>query len=128
MIRFYALLLLLLIVVGCQRAPTGPVGGASGILRLGESPLADFQVKVFRQSDGVLQGTGATNWEGKFHLVASDGKTPFWLEPGDYVCVLESFGTDAPKLSAAYKDKTKSPLRLSWANREEQIELVLPVK
>jgi len=126
--RFCALLVLLLMVTGCQRASIGPVGGTSGVLRMGEAPLADFHVKVFRESDGGLQGTGATNWEGKFQLVANDGSTPCWLEPGDYVCVLESFGTDAPKLNAAYKDKAKSPLKLSWTSREEQIELVLPTK
>lgn len=128
MIRLLCLLTLVLVSTGCQRSSSGAVGGTSGVLRMGDAPLADFQVKVFRGADGSLMGTGATNWEGRFQLVTPEGRGPCWLEPGDYVCVIESFGTDAPKLSSAYGDKTKSPLKIKHTDRTQQIELRIPAK
>jgi hypothetical protein len=95
---------------------------------MGETPLADFQIKVFNGSDGKLIGTGATNWEGRFQLVNPEGMGPCWLESGDYICVLESFGTDAPKLSPSYSDKSKSPLKIKQADGQQQIELQIPSK
>jgi hypothetical protein len=128
MIRMFCLLILVLSATGCQRKSTASVGGSSGVLRMGETPLADFQIKVFNGSDGKLIGTGATNWEGRFQLVNPEGMGPCWLESGDYICVLESFGTDAPKLSPSYSDKSKSPLKIKQADGQQQIELQIPSK
>ena len=122
------LILCLFLSTACQQSASGPVGGTPGTLKMGEVPLADFQIKVFRAADGELLGTGATNWEGKFQLVSAESPTAYTLVPGEYVCTLESFGTDAPKLAAAYNDKSKSPLKLKWTGDEQQMELVIPAK
>lgn len=128
MIRLLCLLILFFSSTGCQRKSTASMGGTSGILRMGETPLADFQIRVFHGSDGKLLGTGATNWEGRFQLVNPEGMGPCWLESGDYVCVLESFGTDAPKLSPTYGDKTKSPLKIKYTDGQQPLELQIPAK
>ncbi|MCU0720315.1 MAG: hypothetical protein MUC83_11475 [Pirellula sp.] len=128
MIRLLCLLMLVLSSSGCQRNTSASVGGTSGVLRMGEAPLADFQIKVFHGPDGTLMGTGATNWEGRFQLVNPEGKGPCWLESGDYICVLESFGTDAPKLSPSYGDKSKSPLKIKQTDRSQPLELQIPAK
>jgi hypothetical protein len=128
MIRLLGIVILVWLATGCQRNSTESVGGASGVLQMGDVPLADFQVKVFRGGDGTLIGTGATNWEGRFQLVTPEGRGPCWLESGEYVCVIESFGTEAPKLSPSYGDKTKSPLKIKQTDPTQQIELRIPTK
>ncbi|MCU0711066.1 MAG: hypothetical protein MUC43_03330 [Pirellula sp.] len=128
MIRLFGLLALVLSLSGCQRNSSVEVGGTPGLLRLGDAPLADFQIKVFGQTDGTLVGTGTTNWEGRFKLVNPDGKAPCWLPSGDFVCELESFGTEAPKLSPSYRDKAKSPLKIKWTDSQQQMELQIPDK
>lgn len=128
MIRLLGIVILVWLATGCQRSSVAPVGGTSGVLQMGDVPLADFQVKVFHGGDGTLIGTGATNWEGRFQLVTPEGREPCWLESGEYVCVIESFGTDAPKLSLSYGDKTKSPLKIKQTDRAQQIELRIPSK
>ena len=126
MIRLLGIVILVWLTVGCQRNSGVSVGGTAGVLQIGDVPLADFQVKVFSGGDGTLVGTGATNWEGRFQLVTPEGRGPCWLESGEYVCVIESFGTDAPKLSQSYGDKTKSPLKIRQLDRTQQIELRIP--
>ena len=128
MIRLLGVLILVLLSTGCQRNSSASAGGTSGVLRMGDVALADFQIKVFSGADGRLMGTGATNWEGRFQLVTPEGLGPCWLESGDYVCVIESFGTDAPKLSPSYGDKMKSPLKIKQKDRTQQLELNIPAK
>lgn len=128
MIRFIVLLLMVFSFCGCQRSKAKSVEGTAGVLKLGDAPLPDFQVKVYGQSDGQFVGTGATNWEGRFVLATPDGKGPCWLAAGEYVCELESFGTEAPKISPAYRDKAKSPLKLTWTDIQQQMELQIPAK
>lgn len=128
MIRLLGIVILVWLATGCQRNSDVSVGGTSGVLKMGDVPLADFHVKVLRGADGTLVGSGATNWEGRFQLVMPEGRGPCWLEAGEYVCVIESFGTDAPKLSQSYGDKTKSPLKIKQMDRTQQIELRIPTK
>ncbi len=101
MIRLLGIVILVWLATGCQRNSTESVGGASGVLQMGDVPLADFQVKVFRGGDGTLS---------------------------EYLCVIESFGTEAPKLSPSYGDKTKSPLKIKQTDPTQQIELRIPTK
>ncbi len=128
MIRFVVLLMMVLPFFGCQRNAAKAPGGDNGSVEAWRRTSARLQVKIYGQSDGNFVGTGATNWEGRFVLASPDGKGPCWLPAGEYVCELESFGAESPKINPSYRDKAKSPLKLTWTDSKQQMELQIPAK
>ncbi|XZE22585.1 hypothetical protein SH449x_002521 [Pirellulaceae bacterium SH449] len=118
----------ILACLGCQGGRPSVSGGTDGILRLGEIPLADFQVKVYRKDGREFLGRGATGLDGRFQLVNPEGTGPCWLEAGQYAFTLESFGTDAPKLSQTYSDEARTPLSFEWDGGRQSLELIVPAK
>jgi hypothetical protein len=119
---------LVVAAAGCQRGSSSVSGGTEGILRFGETPLADFQVQVYRKGGGEILGRGATGLDGRFQLVNPEGTGPCWLEAGEYAFTLESFGTDAPKLNRSYADADKTPLTFNWDGGRQTLELTVPSK
>lgn len=124
----FAMIGLVFAAAGCQGGRSSVSGGTEGILRLGETPLADFQVRVHRKGSGEILGRGATGLDGRFQLVNSEGTGPCWLEAGEYAFTLESFGTDAPKLNRSYADAANTPLTVNWDGERQTLELTVPSK
>ena len=99
-------------------------GGTQGTLKVGGQLLSDIQVTVHRVDGDTIEsiGFGTTDNDGVFELVTNGAKGPLWLEEGEYRFTLESAGAPV-QFSPEYALPTKTPLRVSWAGSEQDLEL-----
>jgi len=125
----YAIALLvfgLLLPSGCSRGPTPVSGGTAGSLIAGETPVPDFEVKIYRAGSTIPLGLAATGNDGKFQLVLPKGEGPLWLSPGEYAFTLESLGPDSPRMLPAYANASKTPLKVNWKSDDKSLDLRIP--
>jgi hypothetical protein len=67
----------LLLLSGCSTEEAVPVVAAKGIVRINGTPAANIMVRFVpegKQETGLISSTGVSDSEGRFQLVASDGR------------------------------------------------------
>ena len=116
----------LLAMSGCEDSSAKVAGGTPGSLVAGETPVPDFEVKVFEVGSSILLGVGTTGHDGKFQLVRPNGDGPLWLYPGEFAFTLESLGPAAPRLAVVYANATKTPLKVKWNAQVKSLDLKIP--
>jgi hypothetical protein len=117
----------LLLPFGCSTSPTSVVtGGTEGWLIVGDSPTPDFEVRVFEVGSTNPLGMGVTGIDGNFKLMVPGGDAPLWLSDGEYAITLESIGAASPRMSAAYGNPAKTPLKVKWRSANQTLELKIP--
>ena len=100
----------LLLLSGCGGEEAVPVVAAKGIVRINGTPAANVMVRFVpdgEQETGLISSTGISDAEGRFQLVASDGRDGAVPGPGQILLTdLEEerpaqgeVSTKAPRLS-----------------------------
>ena len=67
----------LLLLSGCGAEEAIPVVAAKGIVRINGTPAANIMVRFVpegKQETGLISSTGVSDSEGRFQLIASDGR------------------------------------------------------
>lgn len=125
--RFVAILLSLCGMTGCG-GPPGIPGGTSGIVHVRNTPLRDVHVAIWRENGGVPEpcAFGISDPEGRFQLRVPGTLEAVWLEPGDYLGTVESSGEVPMVWPSEYQDPKRTPLRITWEEGEESLELEVP--
>jgi hypothetical protein len=75
----------LLLLCGCGAEEAVPVVSAKGIVRINGTPAANIMVRFVpegKQENGLISSTGLSDSEGRFQLVASDGRDGAIPGPG----------------------------------------------
>jgi hypothetical protein len=117
----------LLLPSGCSTGPKPEdTGGTAGLLVVGENPVPDFEVRVFEVGSSNPLGIGLTGIDGSFKLVVPTGDGPLWLSNGEFAITLEAIGAASPRMSAAYSNPAKTPLKVKWSSANQTLELKLP--
>ncbi len=121
-----SMILCLLLLGGCSAGPSRISGGTSGSLLAGDTPVPDFEVRIYATASTALLGLGTTGNDGKFQLVKPKGEGPLWLLPGEYAFTLESIGPETPRMPPAYGNASKTPLRVNWKSEDKALDLRIP--
>ncbi len=116
----------LLLQSGCGGAPTSASGGTPGSLIAGETLVPDFEIKIYEAGNATPLGLGTTGNDGTFQLVRPRGEGPLWLLPGEYTFTLESLGPATPRISPAYANVSKTPLKVNWKVEDKSLDLKIP--
>lgn len=126
----YSILLLVccqIFSIGCNsRATTAVSGGTPGLLVAGDQPIPEFEVKIYAVDSASPLGVAVTGNDGSFKLVQPTGDGPLWLTEGEYRITLESIGVATPRLSPAYINPSKTPLKIQWKTDDKTLDLKIP--
>jgi hypothetical protein len=75
----------LMFLAGCAAEEATPVVAAKGIVKINGTPAANIMVRFVpdgKQETGLISSTGISDAEGRFQLVASDGREGAVPGPG----------------------------------------------
>ncbi len=75
----------LMFLTGCGAEEATPVVAAKGIVKINGTPAANIMVRFVpegKQETGLISSTGVSDAEGRFQLVASDGREGALPGPG----------------------------------------------
>jgi hypothetical protein len=98
MVRFVALLTILLSICGCGGDPYGPTGTVTGKLTMAGKPLPAGHAVSFMQMEAGFLAFGMTDAEGKFEIKSWNGGN---MPVGKYsVMIAPPSGGDVSNLSA----------------------------
>lgn len=99
----------LLFLSGCGGDEAVPVVAAKGIVRINGTPAANIMVRFVpqgKQENGLISSTGMSDSEGRFQLVASDGRDGAIPGPGQVLL------TDTEEERPAQGEVATKPVRL----------------
>ena len=99
----------LLLLSGCGGEEANPVVAAKGIIRINGTPTANIMVRFVpegKQENGLISSTGISDAEGRFQLVASDGRDGAIPGPGHVLL------TDTEEERPAQGEVATKPVRL----------------
>jgi hypothetical protein len=120
-----AVLIGLLTLAGC--GVHSVAGGTTGQLQIGDEPMSEIQITVYRIDGGDPEpiGMAVSNSEGEFQLLTNGAQGALWLEPGEYRFTLESIGPPI-QFSREYTQPETTPLSIEWSADESVLELIVP--
>jgi hypothetical protein len=120
-----AALIGLLSLAGCTVHSVA--GGTTGQLQIGDEPMSEIQITVYRVAGGEPEpiGLAVSNTDGEFQLLTNGAQGALWLEPGEYRFTLESIGPPI-QFSREYTRPETTPLSVDWSADQAELELIVP--
>ncbi|HEY0982590.1 hypothetical protein [Schlesneria sp.] len=120
-----------LLISGCGKPREIP-GGTPGIIHAGGDVVGDVHISIYRMNDEdsvdeTPVAFAISAHDGQFELRQSGSLEGASLEAGDYRFTVESAGEIYLAWPGDYRKPARSPLRLTWNEDDQQIDLEVPV-